>query len=133
MTSAGIGTTTDPVRVRELLVVDDDEDIVETLAALLEHEGYRIRRATSGGEALRLLENDPVQMVITDYAMPGMDGPELLRIMCEKFDMKDVPVVVVSATEEEVVREKCPTMAAFLLKPFKPDALVRVVRRLLEP
>ena len=119
-------------QVLAVLVVDDDADIVETLAVLLHSEGYEVRRATSGAEALRLLEDDPVQMVITDYSMPGMDGPELLQTMCEKFDMKDVPVVVVSASEEEEVRAKCPTMAAFLRKPFRPDALLRLVGEILE-
>lgn len=127
MRGAGSDTVTGHARLKEVLVVDDDEDIVETLAVLLQNEGYEVRRATSGAEALRLLEDDPVQLVITDYSMPGMDGPELLRTMCEQFDMKDVPVVVVSGSEEEEVRAECPTMAAFLRKPFRPDVLLRLV------
>ncbi len=61
----------------EALVVDDDDDALESLANVLEHLGYPTRRATSAEDALRAFEERPASIVLTDWSMPGMSGVEL--------------------------------------------------------
>lgn len=62
-----------------ILLVDDDENILNSLNRLLRTEGYRIRMANSGAEGLELLEKSPADLILCDMRMPGMDGSEFLR------------------------------------------------------
>ena len=84
-----------------------------------------------GADALRYLEGASVDLVLSDYAMPGMDGAELLRTLCGKPDTAHVPVVLVSAFPEEAVRRNCASMRAFLRKPFRASELLDTVREIL--
>jgi diguanylate cyclase (GGDEF)-like protein len=65
----------------EVLLVDDDELVLAHLASLLQFAGYRVRCAASGIEAVRMQARDPSQIVITDWEMPGMNGPSLCRAL----------------------------------------------------
>ncbi len=69
---------------RTVLVVDDQPEIVTTLRMLLEREGHRVLGAHGGREALALLEQESVQLMIVDYCMPGMTGEELVRLVRER-------------------------------------------------
>jgi CheY-like chemotaxis protein len=62
-----------------ILLVDDDPGVRANLARLLEHDGHEIVTAADGAEALGILENEAIDLVISDLVMPNMDGLELLR------------------------------------------------------
>jgi CheY-like chemotaxis protein len=115
-----------------VVVVDDEPDIADLIGWLLERAGYRVLCATSGADAIRLLSYAEVDLVVTDFAMPGMNGAELLRILCQQLDMAHIPVLVVSAFPEEVVRQTCKDIVAFLPKPFKTTELLAAVSQALE-
>ncbi|MEN6632084.1 MAG: response regulator, partial [Candidatus Polarisedimenticolia bacterium] len=66
-----------------VLVVDDERGIREMLAAALEADGHRVLAAASGEAALETLAAEPVDLLLTDLAMPGIDGVELLRRAAE--------------------------------------------------
>jgi len=75
---------------RTVLVVDDQ---VETLAAvrpLIEREGHRVLTASSGSQALALLEREPVQVLVVDYFMPGMNGEELVQLVRERDSLVQI-------------------------------------------
>jgi DNA-binding NtrC family response regulator len=80
--------------LQTVLVVDDEVAIRETLAQILGYEDYRVRTAGSGPEALRLLEDQPADVVLLDIKMPEMDGFEVLARL--QRDHADLPVVVIS-------------------------------------
>jgi CheY-like chemotaxis protein len=62
-----------------ILVVDDDPIMIRLVSLMLEREGYKVHGATSGADALLLLKHQPVDIMLTDYSMPEMNGVELIR------------------------------------------------------
>lgn len=110
-----------------VLVVDDDREIVQALALLLQKEGYRVLRAYDGLEALQLLAEQPVQLILLDVMMPRLDGlSALLRIR----ERRNVPVIVLSAKTEETDKVLGLSMGAddYVSKPFNPQELAARVR-----
>lgn len=76
-------------RKETILVVDDDKEIVELMQDFLEDEGYRVEKAFDAGQALKLLNQVPVDCILLDVMMPGQDGFELCR---EIRRNNDVPI-----------------------------------------
>ena len=113
--------------MEEILVVDDEWDLAEVLIYLLQGEGYGTQYAPNGEAALRLLSERRIALVLTDYMMPVMNGCELLQQMRRRKHLAEIPVIVVSALPEEVVREKCAPVKGFLRKPFTASRLMQVV------
>jgi CheY-like chemotaxis protein len=83
-----------------VLVVDDDPDIRESLAALLEDEGYFVRTAADGAEAVSMMRAERPCFVILDLMMPIMDGWEVAGRMHDDPRLEAIPVCVVTATPE---------------------------------
>ena len=116
---------------KTIVVVEDEADIAELMCWVLERQGYRVRWAASAKEALCLMRQIAVDLVVTDYAMPRMSGGELLRAMADDVELIDIPAVVVSAYPAETVRNDCRTMRALLQKPFKTDTFVQAISKIL--
>lgn len=85
-----------------ILTVDDEEHILELLKYNLEGNGYEVLQAESGEEALTLLNNEKVDMVLLDLMLPGMDGLETLRNIRSNNDTKRIPVIMLTAKNEEI-------------------------------
>jgi two-component system response regulator VanR len=115
--------------VKSLLVVDDEIGIAEAVADLLGDEGYRVDLARNGHDALELLKKKGYDLVIADWMMPIIDGHGLITAMRRMPKRKDIPVIVMSALPEKVVRGEI-ECDAFLRKPFDVDELLRLVHRL---
>jgi CheY-like chemotaxis protein len=106
-------------------VVDDDADIRDTLAAILEDEGYRVHAAANGREALALLEEiERPALLLVDLRMPVMDGVELIEAMRRDPRWRDLPVIVLSAASTVTAPEGVP----FLSKPVGIVTLLDAVR-----
>lgn len=116
---------------REILVVDDDRDIRETLGEILSHEGYHVILAENGARALDLIRQGPTpDLVLLDLMMPVLSGWEFLEIVEADQHLAGIPVVVVSAMPAPLA----PTgthggVKACLGKPLKLDQLLDLVRR----
>ena len=80
-----------------VLIVDDDQDMRDTVAAALETEGYAVRCAENGAQALALLRGYLPEAIVLDLSMPVMSGWELLEVVHERCDLRGVPVLVLSA------------------------------------
>ncbi len=116
-----------------ILVVDDDPDILEALSEILEAEGFEIRRARNGKEALERLEPDPPQLILLDLMMPVMDGWEFAQRMKQKpAAISSIPLIVLSADRN--VGNKATDIGAvgYLAKPFELNDLLEMVRRALK-
>jgi DNA-binding NtrC family response regulator len=119
-----------PATGRTILIVDDDADIVASLADLLEAgvPRARILTASSGREAIALLGSERVDLVVSDFRMPGMDGLTFLdtvdapRIMITAYPDFDLAVKAIGETRVE----------AFLTKPLDPGEVVDVVTAVLD-
>jgi CheY-like chemotaxis protein len=109
-----------------ILVVDDNHDLVTSTAGLLELAGYSAIGAYSAREAVDLLDNEKIDLVLSDIRMPGIDGFDLLRVLRHRFPA--LPMVLMSGlpvTLDDVV----PRGATILMKPFSESALRESIAR----
>src|SRR2546425_1426661 len=113
------------------LVVDDEPRLRRVLVRLLEGEGFTCAEAGSGVEALEMMQQDPVPLVISDLRMPQMDGVTLLRELLAKWP--DTAVLVVTAVAEVESAVACLQLGAldYVAKPFHLDEVrARVMQAL---
>src|SRR5512136_2559191 len=118
----------------DILVVDDETDIRDLVAGILQDEGHRTRLARDSDEALRAIEDRKPHLVILDIWLQGsrLDGLEVLTVM--KRTCPDLPVVIISGhgNIETAVTAIKRGAYDYIEKPFKSDRLVLVVARALE-
>jgi two-component system cell cycle sensor histidine kinase/response regulator CckA len=116
-----------------VLVVDDEEGLRSLVCRTLKAEGYGILEASHGAEALEVLEraSEPVDLVVTDVVMPGMDGRELGRRLTQRWPT--IPILYISAYDvNDIFRRGSPRSSApFLQKPFPAEGLITRVQELL--
>ncbi|WP_375760242.1 response regulator [Corallococcus exercitus] len=113
--------------------MDDDPDILEALSEILEAEGFEIRRARNGKEALERLEPDPPHLILLDLMMPVMDGWEFAQRMRQKPDFAGIPIIVLSADRNVGSKAKDIGAMGHLAKPFELNDLLSMVRQSLSP
>lgn len=115
---------------RTILVVDDNEKIVEVLAAYLEAEGYRVLTAADGESARRLAKDHRPDLALLDIMLPGIDGIELTRLFQRQWDL---PVILVTARTDEIDRLIGLEVGAddYISKPFSPREVVARVKAVL--
>lgn len=123
----GSGASASPSPPR-LLIVDDDPGQRSLLQTFLGGQGYLTRLADSGAEALRILETEPVHMMISDVRMPGMTGLETLRRARERHATLPVLLVTAFADIREAVGAMRDGAANYLAKPIDLDELLACVR-----
>jgi two-component system, NtrC family, response regulator HupR/HoxA len=114
-----------------VLIVDDEKPNVSTFARVFRRE-YHVRTASSAEDALRALEAQPIDVVITDYTMPRMTGVELLEIAAQRWP--DVGRVIMSGHSdlpELRVAEETGVVGALLTKPWDRETVLTVVARVL--
>ena len=113
-----------------ILIVEDDDDVRDAIAALLEEQGYVVETARDGAEAVQKVEDDPPALVISDVRMPGMDGFHLVERLREQASTADVPIILLSALDEHERRVAGLDLGAddYLGKPAHPDELLARVR-----
>lgn len=114
------------------LVVDDDEDIAYLLQHMLLRDGFIVKSASNGRDALEHIKQaKPVDIVILDLMLPYVDGFELITCIREDSSWKHVPVLVISGkvTESDVVRALENGANDYVTKPYKPRELIARIRR----
>ena len=114
-----------------VLVVDDDPDILEALSEILEAEGFEVRRARNGREALERLEPEPPHLVLLDLMMPVMDGWEFAQQLKKRAYAARVPLIVLSADRNVGSKASDIGAVGHLAKPFELAELLDMVRRTL--
>jgi len=114
-----------------ILLVEDEYAALEVMCLLLAREGYHCLQAADGQEALEILAAQPVDLVVTDYWMPRLDGLALCRRMQEDERWRRIPVILMSAsTVQDPVP---PQVVASLTKPLLFTGLLDAVRKVLKP
>ena len=111
----------------KILVVDDEEDLCRLLTESLRLEGFQVAAATSGREALALVEQEPPDLIILDLAMPEMDGIETLRRIRERGVTAKVVILTAYGTAQRAREAMALGVREFLGKPFELDRLLRLV------
>jgi CheY-like chemotaxis protein len=115
---------------RRVLVVDDDPSIQGFLAEALADEGYRVRTAANGREALAILGEWRPDLILLDLMMPEMDGWAFRGEQRAMPAVSDVPVIVLSATRELAARTRDLEPVQVVSKPFDLGALLGTIDRL---
>lgn len=129
-----IQESTDGIEYDYILVAEDDRDVALLITQMLKSKGYRYRWAHNGHEACRCIGMGIPRLIITDIMMPGMDGLELIKSVRADENTAHIPIIVVSARNENNDRLAGFDAGAevYLGKPFIPDELLIMVRKLLE-
>ncbi len=116
-----------------ILVVEDDKHISKLIGYNLEKSGFDCRVASSGEEALNFIKSYPVDLVVLDIMLPGMDGFEVCRHLKAHDKLKSVPVIMLTAKGEEVDRIVGLELGAddYIVKPFSPRELLLRIKAIL--
>ena len=111
-----------------VLAIEDDPDLAVLYESFLAAEGHEPLVARNTPDGLRLLEQRP-DVVLLDLMLPGMDGYDVLREMRRRADLRQIPVIVVSASLPPD-RHRVPGADAVVHKPFEFDGLLRTIEGL---
>jgi two-component system chemotaxis response regulator CheY len=118
---------------KRILSVDDSASIRQLVVFTLEKEGYEVVSAVDGQDALQKAKAAIVDMVITDLNMPNMDGIQLIQALRSEPAFKFTPIVMLT-TESAMNKKDAGKLAGatgWIVKPFKPEQLIAVVKRLM--
>ena len=116
----------------KILVVDDEEIVLKSCRKILEDGKYEVVTALSGKDAFDILQKEPIDIVITDIKMPGMDGMEVLEKIKEEYP--DILVIMITgySTVQSAVQAMKLGAFDYIPKPFTPDEVLVVVEKALE-
>ena len=121
MTGAGSNPT--------VLVVDDDSAIRSTESNVLKHFGLSAKEAEDGHQALRMMADEPFEIVLLDIKMPGKDGFEVCNVLKQDKQTTKIPLVFLTSYEDEETARKAVNLGAngYLVKPFNHESLLYTV------
>jgi two-component system, OmpR family, alkaline phosphatase synthesis response regulator PhoP len=121
------------VAKEHVLIVDDEEDIIELVRYNLTKEGYRVTGAVSGEEALKIVRAVPLELILLDLMLPGVDGLEVCRALKQDPKTKNISIIMLTAKGEEADIVLGLEMGAddYITKPFSPRVLLARLRTVL--
>lgn len=113
-----------------ILVVEDSPSELELISHFLNESGYKVIKATGGTEALKKLELEKPDAIITDVVMPGMSGFELCRSLKKNPETQKVPIVICSSKDQEIDRLWAMRQGAdaYVTKPYTREELLRAIK-----
>jgi DNA-binding NtrC family response regulator len=118
--------------VANIVLIDDDDDLRETMADLLTMEGHEIRTGKNGVEGLQALDDRFPQLVVTDVEMPVLDGRAMVyRMFVENLGRENIPVIVISASPDLAGVAEAVGTPYFVAKPFELEVLLETIGRAL--
>ncbi len=117
-------------RDRSILVVDDEEDLADTLESLLQAQGYKVHKVYDGRSGLRAARELHPDLILMDYELPELDGLEVIQRLRQDDATREIPVLLTTASR--VTMEEIEKAQGFLAKPFSESLLYEVVERLLK-
>jgi CheY-like chemotaxis protein len=115
---------------RHILIVDDDENILALVRTILTQKNYTVSTALDGEQAISLLKQQRFDAIITDAMMPLMDGNALARKVKDDPALKDIPIIMITASKEAEMVKKSFTSGCvlFLPKPFTASSLLSLIQ-----
>lgn len=117
----------------KILIAEDERDIRDLVAFTLRFAGYEVAAAANGEEAVAMASKENPDLILMDVRMPRMTGYDACRILKANPEMKDIPIVFLSAKGQESEIQTGMEVGAeeYLLKPFAPDQLTERVKDIL--
>jgi two-component system alkaline phosphatase synthesis response regulator PhoP len=119
---------------KKILIVDDEPFILKSLLFIFRKEGYDVKSAISGEEALSLLREERPALLFLDIMLPGRDGYDICREIKEDVDLRSTHVVLLTAKGQERDKEKAFAVGAdeYVTKPFSPSRMIELARSFFE-
>ncbi|MDI6873067.1 MAG: response regulator [Actinomycetota bacterium] len=117
---------------KKVLVIDDEPAIHKLLQTILEHEGFQIMGLEERKDTRETVARRRPDVIILDIMMPEVDGFQILKMLKEDEETRDIPVLVLTVRSLREDREMAMALGAdlYMTKPFQPSELVEVVRSL---
>jgi CheY-like chemotaxis protein len=117
----------------KLVVAEDEAALAKVLKLRLEMEGFEVRTAGDGAEAMRLIQADRPDLLLCDLMMPVMDGYELTRAIKSDPNLRSIPILILTALKAARETEKLSRLGAdgFASKPFDSKELTAQIRKLI--
>jgi DNA-binding response OmpR family regulator len=118
---------------KKVLVVDDEQSVLHAVEMALESDGLEVTTAPDGAQCLQAVAAESPDLVVLDVSMPVMDGLQALRVLRENPATKGLPVIMLTALDDDIHITKAWTTGVdfYLTKPFDVDELLLVVQRAL--
>ena len=119
---------------KTLLVIEDDETMRRALARIFEADGHKVRTVADGTQLSTVLDDHPIDLIIMDIGLPWINGLELAKLLKEHKDLKQIPLIFVSAKTSEMDVKLGFQVGAddYIKKPFNIDAMKKSVDTLLK-
>jgi len=119
---------------KQILIVDDDKLVLESVNKILRREGYETSLAPNADEAIAKAQNQSFDLVISDIRMPGKNGVETIREIRKLFDekvKKEIPIIFITGYAEMSDQLKAEHLGEVVLKPFDVDRFLITIREYL--
>jgi two-component system response regulator VicR len=119
---------------KRILCIEDHPEMIELIRLILGRRGFEVEGAVGGREGLEAMAKDPPDLVLLDLMMPDVDGWEVYRQLKAQDELKDVPVIIVTAKAQGIDRVLGLHIAGvddYIAKPFGPKQLAESVERIL--
>jgi len=115
---------------KRVMAVDDSATVRQVLQMTLEGAGYQVVEAVDGKDALNKLAGTQIDMMVTDLNMPNMDGIELIRNVRQSPGNRFMPIIMLTTESQPEKKQegKAAGASGWIVKPFKPEQLLAVVR-----
>ena len=114
-----------------ILVVEDSASALKLLSYHLKRQGFEVQSATNGLEAVEILKTTQVDLIISDYMMPEMDGEQLARYVAGNPELRHIPFMLLTAKGENQIQDLSNVVAEVLGKPYEPEQVVSRVKAIL--
>jgi CheY-like chemotaxis protein len=114
---------------KKIVVVDDNENILAVLANRLTNAGYEVIKTSNAQVAIDLARSEQPALVISDVAMPDIDGGKLAKILAEDPTTKHIPVLFLTCLLRKEEEKDCDNVCGrrFLAKPYDPEELLKTI------
>lgn len=118
---------------REILVIDDEDDVREYLSSLLRRWGFKVREGVNGEECLRLVKESKPALIILDIFLPDIDGGEVAQRLEEDEETRDIPIIYLTGliTKEEKKEPQKMGRHYIIAKPVLPGELLQTIQKAL--
>lgn len=118
---------------KTIIVVDDFKTNTIVFSGVLHRNGYEVLTANNGEEALKYFDGRPIDLMVSDFNMPNMDGAELTKTVKKMDNYKNIPVIMLSSEKDPKVKQKARNAGAYgwMNKPMDVDKFLKIVKNIL--
>ena len=117
-----------PLR-KKILIIEDDNDILDTVSAVLDMANFEVAGTNSTTDIFELTRKHRPDLILTDYMLPGLTGGQICKLIKGNLETASIPVVLMSAYHKQAIAIGNFNYDAFIKKPFNIDYLVKVIRK----